>query len=60
MIERNYNEGGEPLVRMIFDLCLFIFLGGVAIIVMYENFKNGIPPEPQWWLDFEQAIGVTW
>jgi hypothetical protein len=59
-LDRNDPEDLERLVRFLFRLCLFIFWIGATIILLYENFKNGMPPEPAWWLAFEDAVGVTW
>lgn len=59
-IERDDPEDLETLIRTLYCLCLLIFLVGMSAIVLYEIFKNGIPPEPTWWLDFEATIGITW
>jgi hypothetical protein len=42
------------------NVFLWITFVIVSIIMTYAIFKDGVPPEPQWWLDFETAIGVTW
>jgi hypothetical protein len=53
----------EDFVKWLFNLCLWVFFIGTSIIMIAAIFKmgdGGLPPEPQWWIDLEAALGITW
>jgi hypothetical protein len=47
-------------VGFLVRVALAVFWLGATVILLYENFKNGTPSDPEWWVAFETAIGVTW
>ena len=53
----------QDFVGWLFNRAILIFIVLSWVVMVFAIFKAGdgsLPPEPQWWLDFEQAIGVTW
>jgi hypothetical protein len=47
-------------VKFLFRVALAVFWLGATIILLYENFKNGVPPDPDWYAPLKETIGVTW
>jgi len=59
--DRNDPEDLEDFVEVLFKICGLVFIISSTIGMTLAIFGNsGPPPEPQWWLDFEKLIGVTW
>ncbi len=50
----NDPEHEGLFVRALLFVCIIIF------IILGHWIIETSPPEPQWWIEFEKAIGVTW
>jgi hypothetical protein len=60
IISEYYYDTTDIDVRFLAQVVLAIFWLGATIILLYENFKNGVPPDPDWYAPLKEAIGVTW
>jgi hypothetical protein len=49
---------GPSAVIILLNFCILLFIIASAIIFI-PALINVAPPEPQWWLALERAIGVT-
>jgi hypothetical protein len=57
ILSEYFYDFTEIDVGFLVRVALAVFWLGATIILLYENFKNGTPPEPAWWVAFETAIG---
>lgn len=52
-------EDAEDFVRKAFDYCLLGFVIGASAIWIY-TLLTVQPPEPEFWINFEKFLGITW
>lgn len=58
-LDRSDPEHAVLFVKFLLFVCILAFILGSTTIMAHCIIETS-PPEPQWWTEFEKAIGVTW